>query len=313
LGDPQASYRTVLVDCLGVRAGEDVLVIADNETRAIADGLVVEARALGAETVVAEMSVRPNNGAEPPHSIAAAMLSCDVVVAPTTRSLSHTEARHAATEKGARTATMPGITHDMLERTMSADYGEIRRRSRAVADALTGGREVHVTSDEGTDVTFLVEGRTGLSDDGDLTAPGAFGNLPAGEGFIAPVEGATQGRIVFDGAAVLYGEPLIVTIEDGYAVDLAGEAGDRFRREIEPRGAEAFAVAELGIGTNDAARATGLVLEDEKILGSIHVAFGDNHTFGGTIRVSSHVDRVVLRPSVAVDGTMLLQDGRLLL
>jgi leucyl aminopeptidase (aminopeptidase T) len=96
-------------------------------------------------------------------------------------------------------------------------------------------------------------------------------------------------------------------------VDLAGEAGDRFRREIEPRGAEAFAVAELGIGTNDAARATGLVLEDEKILGSIHVAFGDNHTFGGTIRVSSHVDRVVLRPSVAVDGTMLLQDGKLLL
>ena len=77
-------------------------------------------------------------------------------------------------------------------------------------------------------------------------------------------------------------------------------------------GPEAFAVAELGIGTNEAATLTGNVLEDEKIIGTIHVAFGDNHSFGGTIRVSSHQDGVVLQPTVDIDGTRLLEDGRLL-
>jgi leucyl aminopeptidase (aminopeptidase T) len=54
------------------------------------------------------------------------------------------------------------------------------------------------------------------------------------------------------------------------------------------------------------------VLEDEKIIGTIHVAFGDNHSFGGTIRVSSHQDGVVLQPTADIDGTRLLEDGRLL-
>ena len=302
----------MLLDCLGVSASEEVVVVCDPQRRAIAQALLDQARALEAEAVLVDMSVRSNNAAEPPRAVAAAMRDADVVVAPTTRSLSHTAARKAASDRGARVATMPGITQDMLERTMSADYAAVKRRSQAVAGILTEARLVRVTSDGGTDVTFDLAGRSALADTGDLREPGAFGNLPAGEGFIAPIEGATRGRIVFDGAEAIYGEPLVVMIEGGYAVDLEGEAGRRFREEIEPRGAEAFAVAELGIGTNEAARLTGEVLEDEKILGSIHVAFGDNHTFGGRVRVASHVDQVVLRPTVEVDGTTLLRGGELL-
>ncbi|MFN2490237.1 MAG: aminopeptidase [Actinomycetota bacterium] len=305
------ALQTVLVDCLDVREGENVLVVTDPTRHAIARRLTKQARELGAETVVAEMSERAGNGSEPPDHIAAAMLACDVMVAPTAKSLSHTAARRAATDAGMRAATMPGITEEMLVRTMGADYGAIRRRSKSVADALSGGTEVHITNPEGTDVTFSIEGRSGLADDGDLRTRGSFGNLPAGEGFVAPVEGATNGRIVFDGAAD-GGELLVVTIENGRAIAFDGAAGERFRAVIEPHGPDAFSVAELGIGTNEAARLTGNVLEDEKVLGTIHVAFGDNHTFGGTVRVSSHMDRVVLRPSVLIDGSLLLENGRLL-
>jgi leucyl aminopeptidase (aminopeptidase T) len=314
-GDLERAIATTLDECLAVRAGENVLVVTDPKKRALADAIVGAARDRGAEAVVAEMIERVTHGTEPPDPIAVAMRESDVVIAPTSKSLSHTQARHAATQAGARIATMPDITEDMMARTMSADFGAIAKRSAAVAEALSNGGEVRITTSRGTDVTLGIAGRKGIADDGRLTEPGAFGNLPAGEGFIAPVEGTTTGRIVFDGSIWPSGkltEPLVVDIEAGFARDLQGPAAAEFRSKLEPHGENAFAVAELGIGTNEKARLSGNVLEDEKILGTIHVAFGDNHSFGGTIRVSSHQDGIVLEPTVLVDGEPLLEAGRLL-
>jgi leucyl aminopeptidase (aminopeptidase T) len=308
-------YLSVVADCLGVRAGENVLVLTDPKKRAIAERLVERARALSAEVLLVEMSERETHGSEPPPAVAAAMMACDVFIAPTSKSVSHTESRRAASEAGVRAATMPDITEEMLERTMKADLVGLRRRSAALAEALTSGDHVRVTSQAGTDVVFQISGRTGIADDGDLRGPGAFGNLPPGEGFIAPLEDRTSGVIVFDGSIWPIGlleEPLVAHIEDGYAVSFEGPAADRFRATLEPHGREASAVAELGIGSNDAARLTGNVLEDEKIMGTIHVAFGDNHSFGGTVRVSSHQDGIVLNPTVEINGRVVLDGGCLL-
>ena len=315
MADIENAVRTALVDCMAITRGEDVLVVTDPAKRAIAEAIVATARELGAEVVLMEMSERESNGSEPPRAVAAAMLACDALLAPTSKSLSHTEARKAASDNGARVATMPDITEEMLVRTMSADYRAVKQRSDAVAKLLTDGKEVHISSSQGTDVFFSIEGRKGLSDDGHIANPGTFGNLPAGEGFIAPVEGRTNGRLVFDGSVWPIGRletPLTVDVEDGYATSFSGPAGEQFRSILDKHGHEAFAVAELGIGTNEAATLTGNVLEDEKIIGTIHVAFGDNHSFGGTIRVSSHQDGVVLQPTADIDGTRLLEDGRLL-
>ena len=309
------SIETVLVDCMGLSSSETLLVVTDPKRMPIAERLVVHARELGAETLLMEMSEREANGTEPPPAVAAAMLECDVCVAPTTKSISHTAARKEANARGVRVATMPQITEDMLERTMAADYKEVQRRSRSLADALTRGSEVRITSPEGTDLVLGIEGREGISDDGDLTAPASFGNLPAGEGFIAPVEKGTNGVIAFDGSVFPVGlldEPIVVRIEDGYAVEFSGPQAEAWRATMEPYGPEAFAVAELGIGTNEAAELTGNVLEDEKIMGTIHVAFGDNHTFGGTVRVSSHQDGIVKVPTLTIDGRAYVESGRLL-
>jgi leucyl aminopeptidase (aminopeptidase T) len=314
--DLTTPIRTVVVDCLGITADESVLVVTDPKRRRIAEALVKASRDLRAETVLVEMSERASHGTEPPPPVATAMLAVDVVIAPTSKSISHTEARRAACEWGVRVATMPDITEDMLVRTMSADYTEIRKRSQQIAQLFSNATSVRVTSNEGTDVTFHLEGRAGVADSGDLRAKGAFGNLPAGEGFVAPVEGKTTGRVVFDGSIWPVGilpEPLDVTIDHGYATEISGPSAAAFKEAIAPYGQEAFAVAELGIGTNDAAKLTGQVLEDEKILGTVHVAFGDNHSFGGTIRVPSHQDGVVLHPRVEVDGEVVLEEGKLLL
>ena len=307
----EKALHAVLVECLRLRRGETFLAVTDPDRRKVAEILVHRARGLGAEAVLVVMDERAGHGAEPPKPVAAALAACDVFVAPTTKSLSHTEARLAACAGGARGATMPGITYEMLVRSMSADHASLRRRSRDLAKILTEGREVQVTSAEGTDVSFSIEGRDGIADDGDLSRPGAFGNLPAGEAFVAPVEGATRGRVVFDGASAALGEPLVITVADGYARAWEGRAGERFEALAAPHGREAFAVAELGIGVNDTAKITGALLEDEKVLGTVHIAFGDNHSFGGAVRVGFHHDFVVRRPRVTIDGRTILSSGRL--
>jgi leucyl aminopeptidase (aminopeptidase T) len=313
--DLSAAARAVLDDCLKVRSGEELLVVVDPGTRRIGEILVAGGRERGAEAVLADIAERASNGTEPPPSVAAAMAACDVLIAPTTKSLSHTEARRAANAAGARAATMPGITEEMMARTMAADFSTLRPRSREVARLLTEGSEVRISSAAGTELTLGIEGRTGLSDDGDLSAPGSFGNLPPGEAFLAPVEGTTNGTLVIDGTMWPVGrlsEPLVFEIAGGYVRDMSGRHADEVRAVLEPHGPEAYAIAELGIGTNEAAQLTGNVLEDEKILGTIHVAIGDNHTFGGTVRVSSHQDGIVLDPTLSIDGKTVVEAGKLL-
>jgi leucyl aminopeptidase (aminopeptidase T) len=309
------AVRAVLEECLMVRPGENVLVLTDPAKRKIAEALVDGARSMDAEAMLVEIAERETHGSELPEPVAAAMVASDVLIAPTSKSVSHTEARRAATARGVRAATMPDITEDMLVRTMGADYAAIRVRSQAIARVLTEGRRVRVTTEKGTDLTLSIEGRDGISDDGDLSAAGAFGNLPAGEGFIAPREGHSHGRIVFDGSIATLGllsAPITVDVEDGVATNLTGPRSDEFENLLQSYGRAAFAVAELGIGTNETATLTGKVLEDEKILGTIHVALGDNHTIGGMVAVPSHQDGIVLEPTVQVDGETLLDTGRLL-
>ncbi len=310
----ERALDSVLIDCLDVKHGENVLVVTDPSRFEIGRAIADRVRTMGAEAVLAEMNERASHASEPAPAVAAAMLSSDVVIGPTTKSFSHTGARKVASENGVRVATMPGITEDMLIRTMSADYAQVRRRSATLAAALSEGSSVRIRGLAGTDLTMSIEGRSGQADDGDLRAAGAFGNLPAGEGFIAPVEGSATGTLAFDGSIWPLGklsEPLVVEVEGGYAKRFLGNAAEEFRAVIEPYGKDAFAVAELGIGTNEAATLTGNVLEDEKILGTVHVAFGDNHSFGGTIRVASHQDGVVLDASVEIDGRLVMQGGDL--
>jgi leucyl aminopeptidase (aminopeptidase T) len=312
--DLDRAVRAVVRDCLGVAEGEDVLVICNPATRELGDRMRAEAEGAGADSVLAVMAERASHAAEPPDSIAAAMAAADVVLAPTVQSLSHTAARKAATESGARIATLPGVTAEMLARVMSADMEVLRRRGRAVADALDRGSEARISCPNGSDLRLGLEGRTAIPDAGELAAPGAFGNLPCGEGFIAPLEGSGEGTLVVDGSIANLGlvdEPVTLTVVDGHLIEASGDVGAKLIELLTVHGPDGTNVAELGIGTNEKAILTGEVLEDEKILGTAHVAFGASAAIGGTVQVPVHLDCVVTRPTVEVDGTAIVRDGEL--
>jgi len=300
---------TTLRRCLAVKAGEDVLVIVDPATRAIGEAIREGAAGLGADAVLLVMDERADHGSEPAAPVAAAMAACDVFIAPTTKSLSHTEARRRACDAGARGATMPGVTEDMLARVMAIDFEQMAARSQAIAQLLGRGDSAHVSCPDGTDLTLNLTGRDGAADDGDLTERGAFGNLPAGEGFISPVNGA--GTLVpasLAGVGLARERPTL-TIDNGRLSAASGAAGGRLLGLLDPFGELGRNLAELGVGTNESATLTGNVLEDEKILGSVHVAFGASSGLGGSVSVPIHLDVVVANASLTIDGRPVLNGG----
>jgi leucyl aminopeptidase (aminopeptidase T) len=201
----------------------------------------------------------------------------------------------------------------MLARVMSADMEGLRRKGQAIADALNGASEARITDPNGTDLRLDLDGRTAIPDAGELTERGAFGNLPCGEGFIAPAGG--EGTLVIDGSMAgvgLVDEPVQLVIEGGHLTSARGGLGMTFMELLTAHGEDGTNVAELGIGTNEKAILTGEILEDEKILGTCHVAFGASAAIGGKVQVPVHLDCVVMKPTVELDGEAIVRDGELL-
>jgi leucyl aminopeptidase (aminopeptidase T) len=315
MSDLERAVAAVVSDCLAVREGESALVVANPATLGIGERLRMECGRAGADAMLIEMAERGMHGQEPPDAVAAAMAKADVVLCPTVQSLSHTEARRHACDAGARIATLPGITEEVLARAMSADVEGLRRKGAAVAEVLEAGSTARITSELGSDLTLTLGDRKATSDDGDLRAPGAFGNLPCGEGFIAPIETEGDGVLIVDGTIAGIeddGKPSELRIEAGNVVSASGVGGERLLEALRDAGPGGTGVAELGVGTNEKAVLTGSLIEDEKIQGTCHVAFGASAGIGGVVQVPVHIDCVVMKPTVEIDGEALVRDGELL-
>ncbi|MDI6819579.1 MAG: aminopeptidase [Candidatus Hodarchaeaceae archaeon] len=299
--------------CLNVKQGETFLVITDTEKENIGKALFEAGLDVGAEALLALMKPRTRHGEEPPRAIAELWKSVDVFLVPTRFSLTHTQARKNATDAGARGATMPGITEEMFLETMGIDYVKVQENCEKMKRVLEGAKEIRVKSRLGTDVVFSVEGRSPVMDTGMLHRSSDFGNLPAGEVFIAPVEGTANGVIFFDGSVAEVGvltEPMKVEVKDGNAVRVSGGGAEQFKKILERAGKEAYNIAEIGVGCNFGARIVGNILEDEKVYETIHIAFGDNSTIGGKVKAGIHLDGLIKKATLIVDGREAIKDGK---
>jgi leucyl aminopeptidase (aminopeptidase T) len=314
--DTLALAAQTTVERLGTTEDDRFAVVFNDELRPIADAIAAAAAARTRHVLPIAFPTLTRNGEEPPDDVAEVLLAADAAAIVTTYSLSHTRARLAATNSGARVASMPGITVEMFARTLPTDYGYLETRGRELAEQLTAAERCRITAPGGTDVELVLDGRRGLSDDGDLRAPGAFGNLPAGEAYISPYEQEGEGTIVFDASVATIGllaEPLRVEFSGGRAVAAAGgEAASALLALLDAGGPNGRNVAELGIGTNPAATITGRILEDEKAERTVHIAFGTNTGIGGENQASVHIDGVIHDPTVALDGREIMRDGKLL-
>jgi len=303
----RAPAETAIRQCMSLEPGESCAIVTDDERQAIAESLYSVTTEITDDTTLLRYPPGDLHGEEPPAPVASAITAADVVLAPTTKSLSHTTARIEATEAGARMATLPGITDGVFLLGLDADYGSIHEACADVLEQVERAEEIRVTSPQGTDITFEPGDRAWREDTGIVHEPGAFSNLPAGEVFISPETG--DGTVVVDGTMMPHGKleggrTVTFEVEDGSVTQIDD---DGLREQVEAGadevGADAYNLAELGIGTNVAVtELVGSVLLDEKAGGTVHIAIGDNHGIGGDVEAPIHLDGILREPTVYADG-----------
>jgi aminopeptidase len=314
----QQACKSALVDYLGLTEDETLLIITDDSLKKFGIEFYEISKKLCAESILLQIPEMEFNGQEPPDPVAEIMKTVDAVIVPMAKSITHTKSKREASKLGVRIATMPGITEDTLIRCLSADADKIIELTNAVSMKIRGVKEVSVETNIGTEINLPIRRRRIISSTGVLRNIGDSGNLPSGEVFVAPIEDTTNGKVVFDGSIAGIGllkEPVTVEIKNGYITNISGgKEAKQFEEMLDAVGSErAKAVAEFGIGTNYKAKLTGDILEDEKILGTIHIAFGNNLTMGGKIKVPSHVDGLVTKPDVYFDKEQIMKAGKLLI
>lgn len=303
----------VIKDCLGIKKHEKVVIVIDELCRDIGYSLWYALRKI-TDPIIIEIAPRKIHGEEPPKLVAEILKTTDVFIMPTSRSLTHTRARINASKLGARGATMPGITVEVMERALNANYQKIAKLTAKVANLLSTAKKAFIKTQTGTALVLNLSGRKGHVDTGIIKKPREFSNLPAGEAYIAPVENRSTGTVVVDGSFAPIGfldKKVTLEIKNGQIVRLKGNKN--LKAIFGKYGKKEKTLCELGIGTNPKAKITGNVLEDEKVLGSIHVAFGNNLGFGGNNKAKIHLDAIVKKPSVWFDEKVIIKNGKFLI
>ncbi|MCK1993560.1 aminopeptidase [Peribacillus muralis] len=289
----------IMSNNVNVSKSNTILVLTDHSTSLLAkkfrDALITNEWSVS----FYEMEDRMKSGEEPPKEASDEMLNHDIVFCLTKHSLTHTVARKNANLHGISVITMPGITEEMfLHGAINADYQRVEKETLEMTEKLSQAEKLIIKTGKNL-LEIPLLGRKGVPSTGVFKEKAASGNLPSGEAYIAPVEGEAEGKIEINGSIAGIGlleKPIVLTIQKGRLVEATGEVGRELLTLLG--NGDGRLLCELGIGTNHAARVTGNILEDEKAYNTIHVAFGSNHTFGGTIKSNVHIDCVTVKPEL---------------
>jgi 2,5-dihydroxypyridine 5,6-dioxygenase len=307
------AVQSVLQDCLGVRKNERVLLLCDEPQKELSRLFWEELRAKVPKAYFLQMPRSPVQENEPSGGTTAFMIQFEAILMITERSLFHTNARRRASKQGARVLCLAGATAESLTRTMTGRYQEITEKSRKIADIFTIGHQAVLTSPAGTELTFSIARMRGFCDTGMALEPGQAANVPGGEGCVSPPPDSVNGVLVVDGSFPEIGplsKPVMLTIKSGSIKRLTGgREAEKLRKWLRIFGSQARTVAEIGVGTNPFAVVTGCSLEDEKALGTAHVAFGNSLSFDGKGAADCHIDGIVLKPTLTIDGKVILEKG----
>lgn len=305
----------LLKDFLCIKPDERALLIYDETTSDIADAFIDSARALSINLYPRRINLTGRHGADPDPETIAVIPGFQVVIAPTYYSLTHCAAFTNAKKQGLRGATLPGINNELFIQSYSSP-DVLEHNGKTIIRELTGHHEVEILSKEGTSLRFTTGRSPLVYETGIRNSPGDIGNIPFGEAFTAPDLGTAEGRIVVDGSIGSFddwtpdSEPAIIDVKQGKAIAFHGKRAEALKKVLDTVGESAFVVAELGIGTNPDMKLTGNLLGDEKIKETVHIAFGNNKSFGGENESTVHIDVMILKPTLIVDNKILIQDGK---
>lgn len=308
--------------CAEVKRGEKALIITDTQFPShIPDLFALTVTQLGAEPILVKMVTREHNGSEPPQAIAEAMKHVDIIFELTTVFVHHSIARQNAHKTGARYLYLGGITDELLSGpgAIDADFEAIAPTVDQIANLITHSNKIRVTASGGTDFRASIQGKEGRSLTGIVRSPGSFGAPPDIEAGVIPVEGTGEGSIVADAYAVeigLLSNPIRLEVQDGEVkrIEGVGKEAKSLQHLLQSIGnPRVYQVAEIGIGLNPKAKMIDNILSAEGKEGTAHIAIGSTPADRDVqlVQAGIHLDLVFWRPSIYLDGELIIKDGKL--
>jgi len=308
---------------LNCKKGDKVLLVADTRTEPLVwQAFAAAAKELDLIYTVAIMEPLPFHHAEPTPQIADAMMNADFVHLLTSKGFVHCSACHKAMQKRVKMLASEQITVDMMrEGAATADYRAMNVVGRKLYDILCAGETYHVSSKTGTDLRSSIKGRSSWLVAGIVLEQPALDLLacgfPDGEVGMSPIEDSEEGYVVWDTSAHQLGildKPIKMKVEKGWVKGIeGGKSADELKRYLDEHGDEnAWRIGEVSLGINPKSRVTGLMREDKKIAGCSHIAMGMNTDTGGIVDSKIHLDGVIKKVTVVVDGRMIVDDGKIL-
>lgn len=206
----------------------------------------------------------------------------------------------------------------IITRALNINYKEMKKNGARIKKILDKGRKIQIKTDAGTDFTADITGMKSISIDGDYTGASRGGNLPAGEVYLPPITGSVNGEIIIDGSSrndkgtSIIETPIKLKIKQSQVVKIEGNReakllGDTLKkaRKKAKLVSNITKIGEIGIGLNPYVDIIGSMVVDEKAVNSAHIAIGSNYWFGGDIFTFLHLDQVMRRPKIFVDGKKL--------
>ena len=291
-----------LKKCLFVKKNDKVLIVTDTNKIMLARKFEKAAKSLSNHVSLISMKPTGQHGIEPPKRIGKEMLKNDVVVEVTRWSMTHTYASTNADKRGIRIASLPNFTENMIP-ALDINYKRLEIISKKISDILRKGKNIHVTTPYGTDLRFRI-GKFVFSE----TPKDGFFNMPLGEVGAAPSR--MNGVLVFNTYQDMIKKPTRMVIKNNRIVDFEKSKNGNIIKKILSVDKNSRRAAEFAIGTNEKAKLVYNILEDEKILGTCHIAFGTNISFRGRFKSKVHIDLMIFKPTIKVNGKAIMKDGK---
>jgi 2,5-dihydroxypyridine 5,6-dioxygenase len=316
--------RAIIDTCASVKIGESVFVVTDFQSVPEAVLLAEFAVAAGADLSMGVMSMRELDGQEPEKTLASGMKEADVVLMAVRKSLAHTTASRSALASGARVLSLTALSMDLLASpAFAADFKKAAPLCEKFSERFSQGDSLTVTSTAGTNFTTSLKGRRGNAHTCLVEKAGQFSAAPNIEANISPVENTSNGIFVADASIPYLGigalsSPVTFIIQDGRVIDVRGGREAEKIKKIwqEQHDPNVYNIAQVAVGLNpEVAEAIGTLgcNYDEGAFGTMHIGIGTSTNLGGVIKASTHFDAVMSHPTLAVDGEILIRDGRVLL
>ena len=311
----RAIYK-ILFDCLKLTSADSCLILVDKATCDLGELLFKRAKKSKADVALLKIKSPDFRSVEPAPAIVNMMKQMSAILSFTGHPLVHSKALKHVCHNGCRVLCLFPVSEQCLARAVNTNFDFIDKKSRKFSDLFSIGRRIRLTTSAGTDLTIPIARHKGSANTGILGSPGMFCVLPSGEAHVTPDRRGTKGVLVVDGSIPSIGileKPIVIHIKEGYAYQITGgEPVTRLRKILKPFGKQSRNIAEFGIGTNPNAILSGISIEDEKVLGTAHIALGNSKFEGGIQKGNIHLDLILQKPTVEIDKRVVVENGDLL-